>query len=152
MKRLYVLYDGECGLCRRLRGWLARQLSYVPLVFYSIQSPELTARFPGIQKFDPTEQLLVVSDEGWLWRGESAWITVLWALREYREWALRLAHPALRPLARRACALVSENRHGISRWVRGASIREIEQMLATVPEESCELPEHSTSKLLCRKH
>jgi predicted DCC family thiol-disulfide oxidoreductase YuxK len=151
MKRLFVLYDGECRLCRRLRGWLAQRPVYVPFTFIPLQSPDLPTRFPGIEQFHPDEQLVVISEAGDLWRGESAWITVLWALQEYREWSLRLAHPTLRPLARKACALVSENRHGLSRWLRGASMRQVQDILETVAEEPCNESQHSTSKVLCRR-
>ena len=42
---------------------------------------------------------------------------VLYALRDYREWSQRLAHPALLPWARRVCELLSENRLQMSRWL-----------------------------------
>jgi hypothetical protein len=41
----------------------------------------------------------------------------LYALRDYREWSQRLAHPALLPWARRVCELLSENRLQMSRWL-----------------------------------
>jgi len=52
-------------------------------------------RFPGIDALKPGEQLLVISDEGAVYRGAHAWIMCLWALENYREHAQRLAHPAL---------------------------------------------------------
>jgi predicted DCC family thiol-disulfide oxidoreductase YuxK len=151
MKRLYVFYDGECALCCRLRIWLAQQPVFVPLTFIPLQSSEVAPQFPGIERFHPEERLVVISDAGELWRGESAWITVLWALREYREWAQRLAHPALRPFARRACALISENRHGLSRWLRGASRNEVRERLATVADSSCDNDQPSTTDRLCHR-
>ena len=152
MKRLHVLYDGECALCRRVRAWLERQPAFVELAYIPLQSSEVTRRFPGIETFHPEEQLIVVSDSGELWRGESAWITILWALREYREWAARLAHPSLRPFARRACALVSENRYRVSEWLRRASHRELHGVLAAHPDEPHECDGHSVSQVLCRRH
>jgi predicted DCC family thiol-disulfide oxidoreductase YuxK len=137
MKTLTVLYDKECEMCRRLRVWLATQPAYVTLRFIPLQSEEVAPQFPGIEKYHPEERLVVISDKGDLWRGEAAWITVLWALREYREWALRLAHPALRPLARRACALISENRRGLSRWLVRAGHDELRTHLANTPDDAC---------------
>jgi predicted DCC family thiol-disulfide oxidoreductase YuxK len=151
MKRLHVLYDGKCDLCRRVRVWLDRQPAFVPLAFLPLQSSEVGRRFPGIEQFRPDEQLIVVSDTGDLWRGESAWITILWALREYREWAARLAHPTLRPFARQACALVSENRHRLSTWLRRASHRDLQDALAAQPDDSCECDDRSTGKIVCRR-
>ena len=127
MKRLYVLYDAECAFCRRCRVWLAQQPAFVPLVFLPLQSPELACRFPGIERLSPAQELLVISDEGEVWHGAQAWIMVLWALREFREWSQRLARPVLLPFARRVCEMVSENRSAISRWFTSSSDHELEQ-------------------------
>ena len=82
-------------MCRRCRDWLTRQLAYVPLRFVPLQSPNLERWFPGIESLAPEEQLLVVSNEGAVYRGPHAWIMCLWALQAYRQHANRLAHPIL---------------------------------------------------------
>ena len=117
MKRLYVLYDGECSLCERCRAWLARQPAYLELQFIPFQSEEVERRFPGIKALHPEQQLLVVSDEGLVYRGSHAWVICLYALREYRALAHRLAHPALLPWAQRVCEMLSANRFRVSRWI-----------------------------------
>jgi hypothetical protein len=61
------------------------------------------------------------------------------ALEEYREWANRLAHPLLRPLARRAFSLLSRQRSRISRWLSLVSEVEIAQTLSQVSEPPCPL-------------
>ena len=139
MKRLTVLYDMHCPLCRRCRGWLERQPAFVPLVFLPLQSAETECRFPGIGKLHPEKEMVVISDTGDVWQGGSAWVMCLWALREYREWAQRLAHPALLPLARRACEAVSENRHKISRWIFNSSAtpEELREKLRALPAAAC---------------
>ena len=122
MKRLYVLYDAECALCRSCRQWLQRQPAYVELFFIPLQSTEVRLRFPGLVEWDQldlSEKLVVVSNEGAIYQGHHAWIMCFWALREYREWALHLATPALMPLARRACEAVSQNRITLSRFLFG---------------------------------
>jgi predicted DCC family thiol-disulfide oxidoreductase YuxK len=85
--------------------------------FIPLQAADLNQRFPGIEQFNPAEQLLVISDEGAVYRGASAWVMCLWALKAYRSVALRLAEPILLPFARIACELLSENRYLISRLV-----------------------------------
>jgi predicted DCC family thiol-disulfide oxidoreductase YuxK len=130
VKRLYVLFDGECSLCGRCRDWLARQPAYLDLQFLPFQSPEVTRRFPGIEALNPEEQLLVVSDEGGVYRGPHAWIMCLYALRDYRAWSQRLTHPALLPWSRRICELLSENRYWISRWFESLSARQLAEKLA----------------------
>jgi predicted DCC family thiol-disulfide oxidoreductase YuxK len=130
MKSLYVIYDAKCEICRRVRVWLQGQVPFVPLSFMALQSPELEERFPGVLALDPERQILVIADSGEVWRGAEAWIMCLWALREFREWALRLASPLLRPFARQACDMVSRNRHRFSEWFCNASEQEIATKLS----------------------
>ena len=137
MKTLYVLFDAECGLCRQCRRWLERQPTFVELRFVALQSPEAACRFPGIEQFNPREQLLVVSDEGAVYQGSYAWIMCLWALREYREWSQRLASPALLPLARKACELLSDNRLTLSSWFKARNDDELGTELATRASGPC---------------
>jgi predicted DCC family thiol-disulfide oxidoreductase YuxK len=115
MKRLYIFYDGECGLCRRCREWLGNQPAYFELVFHPFQSEEARRLCPELPRFQPSEQLIVLSDEGAVYAGERAWLMCLYALRGYRGWSEKLAAPALRPLARRICLLVSHNRLTLSK-------------------------------------
>ena len=114
MKRLYVLFDAQCELCVRCRNWLKNQPAFVPLSFIALQSAEAQQRFPGIDALKPNEQLLVISDEGAVYRGAHAWIMCLWALRKYREHALRLASPVLLSFAQIVCELLSRNRFHLS--------------------------------------
>jgi predicted DCC family thiol-disulfide oxidoreductase YuxK len=139
MRKLYILYDAECAVCARCLIWLNRQPAFVPLVFIPLQSPEAGRRFPGIEQMRPDKELIAISDAGDVWQGGSAWVMCLWALREYREWSQRLAHPALLPLARRACAVISENRHRISRWLfhSSAGPDELQRRLNAIPIPKC---------------
>lgn len=137
MKRLFVLYDAHCELCRRCRVWLGQQHAFVPLTFIPFQSPEAECRFPGLKSLQPEKEIVVISDLGEVWRGGGAWVMCLWALQEYREWSQRLAHPLLLPLARRACELVSNHRHEVSRWLEDDSTSVVAQRLAATPAQSC---------------
>jgi predicted DCC family thiol-disulfide oxidoreductase YuxK len=114
MNRLTVFYDDQCGMCCTVREWLLRQPVYVPLEFIPLQSPMLEQRFPGLSAYAPEKEILVVSDEGGIYRGGGAWLMCLWATQTYREWAGRLAHPALYPMVRKFCSLVSANRLTLS--------------------------------------
>jgi len=117
MKWLAVLYDDHCGICSQMRRWLEKQPSYVPLRLTPLGSANITRMFPGVEEFHPDEKLVVIADDGSLWRGDSAWITLLWALPSGRELAYRLTSPALRPLARRVVTAVSANRIRLSNWL-----------------------------------
>jgi predicted DCC family thiol-disulfide oxidoreductase YuxK len=139
MQRLYVIYDATCELCRRCRVWLARQPAFVPLIFVPLQSPELSRRFPGIERLHPEEEIVVINELGDVWQGGAAWVMCLWALREYREWSQRLAHPALLPLARRVCELVSENRQFLSCWLFNSdeTAETLREKLSALPAGVC---------------
>ena len=115
MKKIYVFYDGECGLCRRVREWLASQPAYIELVFLPFQSEIARHLCPELARFHPSEQLIALADNGAIYSGEKAWLICLYALRDYRRWARKFATPALRPLAQRLCMLVSHNRLKLSR-------------------------------------
>jgi predicted DCC family thiol-disulfide oxidoreductase YuxK len=117
MRELTVLFDPGCELCRCARAWLEEQPAYVPLAFLPAGGPEALRRFPALSAGETLGELTVVSDDGCVWRGDAAWITCLWALRRHRAWALRLASPAARPLARAFFRQVSERRHSLSRFL-----------------------------------
>jgi predicted DCC family thiol-disulfide oxidoreductase YuxK len=117
MKRLYVFYDGECALCRQCREWLLSQPAYLELIFHPFQSEEARRLCPDLPRLQPNEQLVIVSDEGGIYIGEFAWLMCLYALKEYRGWSQKLAAPALRPLARRICLLVSHHRLQLSQML-----------------------------------
>jgi predicted DCC family thiol-disulfide oxidoreductase YuxK len=118
MERLYVIYDDRCGLCRWARGWAQSQPQFIPLTFVAACSEASRRLFPGLEQTDPPEELVAVSDEGAVYRGGSAYVMVLFALRDYREWSLRLGSPALLPLARQAFAVLSKQRGLLSHWLR----------------------------------
>ena len=115
MNKLYVLYDGSCGVCVRARCWMGRQPALVDLEFVTAGSPTARLLFPSLAS--ASEELTVVNDEGAVWRGTEAWLMCLWALTEYREWSERLASPALAPVARQAFTLLSKNRKKLSDWL-----------------------------------
>ena len=142
MRRLYVLYDARCGLCSWARRWLARQPAFLELTFVPAGSDRAARLLPGLPQPGAAvaEELVVVGDDGAVYRDSHAWIMCLYALQDYREWAARLARPALLPLARRAFALLSRNRGRISRWLELASEAEISEALHQVNAPACALP------------
>jgi predicted DCC family thiol-disulfide oxidoreductase YuxK len=138
MERLYVLYDARCGLCSWAKRWLLRQHAIIELRFIPAGSALAARLFPGLARSgEPPEELVIVSDQGGVYRNDTAWIMCLFALEAYREWANRLAHPLLRPLARQAFALLSRQRPRISRWLSLASEAEIAETLSQVNAPLC---------------
>jgi predicted DCC family thiol-disulfide oxidoreductase YuxK len=112
---LTVLYDPACGLCRRAHEWLAEQRKLVELVFVPVKSEESHRRFPQLDHDLTSKDLTVISDQGAVYFGAKAWLMVLWALCQYREWSYRLSSPELLPTTRRVVSLISQNRYQIGR-------------------------------------
>lgn len=137
MKNLYVLYDERCAICKRLRDWLLVQRSWIGLSMIAAGSPRAKALFPGLEKIASASDLVAISDAGEVYLNNHAWIMCLYALEDYRDWALRLASPLLLPLARQAWETLSKNRQAISRWI-GSSEQQLATELKGVRLEPCE--------------
>ena len=138
---LIVFYDGGCGLCAACRAWLSAQPQWEPLRFVAYQSAEARQLCPRLEEFDPAREIVVMADGGQIYTGGAAWVMCLWALPAYREWAIRLAHPRLLPLAKKFCHLVSENRLRLSQLLRLRPVdAEIELRRAPDPQLNCPLP------------
>jgi predicted DCC family thiol-disulfide oxidoreductase YuxK len=133
IKTLCIVYDAECGLCTGIREWLLSQELLVRLKFIASGSEKARKWMPGLA---PGE-LAVVADTGDVWIGNSAWIVCMWALRDYRDWALRFSNPLLLSLAREAFAAVSRNRGAISELLHLQSDADIERRLHSVIVPAC---------------
>jgi predicted DCC family thiol-disulfide oxidoreductase YuxK len=148
MEKLYVLYDPKCELCRRLKEWLLEQRCWLTLCLVAAGSEEAKAMFPELEQIASANDLAVVSDEGQVYLNNNAWIMALYALEEYRDWACRMAHPLLAPLARQAFATISRNRYAISRWLSAGGAEDIANELRRVPLEPCAAPHLTISDYL----
>ena len=128
----------DAGSVAGPKRWLMRQPTLIDLRFIPAGSAVAERLFPGLDRpGEPPEELVVVSDQGAVYRNGSAWIMCLFALEAYRDWANRLAHPLLRPLARQAFALLSRQRSRISHWLSLASEVEIAETLSQVNAPAC---------------
>jgi hypothetical protein len=72
----------------------------------------------------------------------------MFALEEYRDWACRLTHPLLMPLARQAFATISKNRHAFSRWLRVADPEALAGELRHVQLDPCSINQETISDYL----
>lgn len=117
MLSLTVLYDPECGLCRRAHEWLAEQAKIIELRFVPCASDEARQRYPQLDHDLTKKDLTLVSDEGAVYFGPKAWLMVLWSLARYRDWSYRLATPELLPTTKRVVSLISQNRYKLGRVV-----------------------------------
>jgi len=115
MLAMTVLYDPDCGLCRRAHEWLAQQAKLIDMIFVPCASEEARKRFPFLDHDLTKKDLTIVADNGWVYFGPKAWLMVLWALPRYREWSYRLAKPELLPTTRKVVSLISQHRYQIGR-------------------------------------
>ncbi len=123
MRNLMVYFDARCGLCVALVRWLEGQRQIVPL--------------RCVPKDEGMDDLVVVADSGEYWRGDSAWLMVIWALDEYRGWAYRLGSPLLLPLARQMFAKLSENRGQLAIWFGLQADADLAERLREVRLSGC---------------
>jgi len=148
MEKLYVLYDPRCELCTRLKDWLLAQRSWVGLCLIPAGSTKAEKLFPELKQIASENDLVVISDEGQVYKNDRAWIMALYALEEYRDWARRLAHPLLLPLARQAFAAISRNRYALSRWFAGADPQALAGELRQIHLEPCAVSQETISDYL----
>ncbi|HEY6806578.1 MAG TPA: DCC1-like thiol-disulfide oxidoreductase family protein [Pyrinomonadaceae bacterium] len=117
MLSLTVLYDPDCGLCRRAHEWLAEQPKLIDLVFVPCASDEARRRYPELNHDLTRSDLTVIDNRGAVYFSSKAWLMVLWALSRYREWSYRLSSPELLPTTKKVVSAISQNRYQISRMV-----------------------------------
>lgn len=131
---LYVLYDARCGICSRVRAWMQQQPAYVALAFVAAGSERARRLFPDLDHDADPRELVVITNEGAVYVDDAAWLLCLWALADYRTWAFRFARGPLRPLARVAWQLLSENRRELARILALRSDEEVARELERQPE------------------
>jgi predicted DCC family thiol-disulfide oxidoreductase YuxK len=117
-QRLTVLFDANCGVCRRARAWLEQQPAYVRLEFVPAGSPRARERFPALDADATLSELHVVADDGRVWSGARAWVLCLWALHATRSLSLRLSGPAGLAVAQGLVARLSAGRYTLSKVMR----------------------------------
>jgi predicted DCC family thiol-disulfide oxidoreductase YuxK len=148
MQHLYVLYDQRCGLCSQARRWCLRQRAFLTMTFLPAGSERASQMFPGLTERGEPSELIVVSDDGGVYRNGHAWIMCLYALEEHRELSLRLARPLLLPTARLAFALVSKHRRRLSTWLNLASDDDVAAALSWAKPPDCQLACSQPSSIL----
>ena len=137
MEKLNILYDPKCELCGRLKDWLLVQRSRLGLCMVPAGSERARKMFPELDQVAGCNDLVVVSDDGEVYLNNSAWIMTLYALEDYRDWACRLAHPAILPFVRQAWEIISRNRYTISAWLKRGHPEDFARELSKVPLAPC---------------
>lgn len=137
VRRLYVLYDSQCGVCSSVRNWVQQQPAYVRFDFIPAGSPRARQLFPALQHNGAPSELVVVTDGGAVYADDAAWILCLWGLRDYRTWSYRFARGVLRPFARAAWDFLSANRGQLGAMLSLRSDAEVASTLARSRNDAC---------------
>ena len=138
VQALAVFYDQDCGLCRACRRWLMSKDSYFPVEFLAYQSRRAREICPELDKLNPDKEIVVMTDNGQIYQGGSAWVMCLYALKKYRELSFKLAHPMLLPLAKKMCHVVSARRMSISSLICGSRESLAKELINAESDHRCE--------------
>lgn len=109
---LTVVFDDRCNLCQRCGDWLGRQAQLVPISFVAASDPVVREWIGDLAPVG--DELVVVGDTGEFWVGPDAFVTCLWALRDYRSLARKLQLPGFRGMAKQMFHGLSTGRGVIS--------------------------------------
>jgi predicted DCC family thiol-disulfide oxidoreductase YuxK len=129
MNKIYIIYDSECGLCVQCRKWIEKQPAFLQITFLPRNSQEAATLITTVTDQKLGDELIVVSDEGGLYRGAHAWVMCLYALQNYRELGNKIATPMLLPWAKRICELVAQNRLNLSQLLGLKEHKEIKTLV-----------------------
>lgn len=145
ISQLTVFYDPACAVCSGFRDWLENQVLWVSVRFLGYDELEAEKVMPELRTLEADKECVVLADDGRWWQGAEAWLTCLWATREYRLWASRLAAPMFRPVLLKVVDLISKNRFKLSRMMGRLSDRELVAELneheVKCADEACPWPE-----------
>ncbi len=110
-----LIYDGNCGFCRRWAARVQRWDRYHCLDTVPLQTPALEERFPGVSRRECMERIHLVEPGGSVHAGAAAGREVLRRLPAGWFWSLPFRLPGSLPVAERTYAYITH------RWgpVRG---------------------------------
>ncbi len=111
-----VVYDGDCGLCRRAVDLLRRWDTEGRLRLLPFQGPGVMDRFPMIPERAFREAVQVIAPDGRHWSGADAVEQALDRTPRGRRltWLFRL--PFARPIARRVYRWVARHRPFVAKF------------------------------------
>jgi predicted DCC family thiol-disulfide oxidoreductase YuxK len=111
-KRITLIYDETCELCRHARRWLEGQRTYIPLDFLAAGQAQTMERYAHVPWLG--EELVVVADDGRVWVGPAAFITAMWTTQKFRGWSYRLSGDTFSGMARHFFHTLTTERGRIS--------------------------------------
>lgn len=108
--RWTLIFDGECGICRRSVDWIRLRDRDGRVEAIPFQDPAVPERFPEIPPERFTQAMQLVSPLGRRWEGARAAEELLRLLPRWRGLAPFFRIPLVRTIADRAYRWVARNR------------------------------------------
>lgn len=105
-----LIFDGECGVCRRSMEWLRSADREGRIAVVPYQDPEVARRFAEIPRQDMEEAMQLVAPDGTRWQGARAAEQLLEMLPGWRLLAPFFRIPGVRRVARWIYRAVARNR------------------------------------------
>ncbi len=133
MEKIWIVYDSHSRLCVKFRWWMVERPKFAEMEFLPAGMSDALRLLPDLPPEAAAEEVVVVSDEGGVYLGTSAWLMCLWGLEDFREGTERLASPRLLPLVRKAAAMALRDPGRLSSLLASAPEEEIAEALALEP-------------------
>ena len=109
-----LIYDGDCPMCRRARGWLEARVEPGRLLFVPCQSPELSNVAPTLEPEACMRAMQLVHPNGAIEAGDQAIPSLLRMLHGWRWLAPLLMLPGMRWLSAPLYEWIARHRLSLS--------------------------------------
>lgn len=107
----YLLYDGECGLCRAAADWIRERDRRGDIRLIPYQDPERVQLFPQLDPEKMEKEIHLIFADGRMVVGAAAFAEILSLLPRTRWLGMILRLPVLRSIAERVYHYIARNRY-----------------------------------------
>ncbi len=114
MSDLTLIYDGECGFCRKWVDQIRKYDAAQKIKFLPCQSEERKQHFPQILEENCLKAMHVVLPDGQIFSGADAAPHVLAVLPRWQRCASLFKIPGVLLIARPVYRLIARNRHRLA--------------------------------------
>ena len=112
--RATLIYDGECGMCRRAIEWIRGNELPGALEYLTCQSDERADRFPSIVESQCLEAMQLVLPDGTIYAGDRSLPHLFLRMRRWQWFARFFRLPVVSLLTPICYRFVARHRYAIS--------------------------------------
>jgi predicted DCC family thiol-disulfide oxidoreductase YuxK len=121
--RATLIYDGECGFCRRAVAALRRRDRGGRLGFVPLQDPQVGTRWPALDPARLDQAMHLILPDGRVLAGAAAAPEIRRRLPRWRWAAWTFSMPGVAALSSRIYAFIARNRHRLGCRTSGCRVR-----------------------------